>query len=110
MRSGTHFEIALETTDSAAGKVSRAGSEVEVLAFANENLQPNVGLFVTCLGDGVDFGNLIIEVDAQGNCNLRALEHRGFYVKRVSVEQALWALEYWLPAQERTPNLRWQDE
>ena len=111
MRSGKHFEIELEVENgAAAGKVVHAGSEAEVLAFASENLRPDVGLFVACIAGDVDFGNLIIEVDAQGNCNLRALEHRGFFVTGISMKQALYALEYWLPSQGRTPNFLWQDE
>ncbi len=87
MRSGAHFEIELEVANStAAGKVVRANNEAEVLAFANENLQPSTGLIVACLRDGVDFGNLIIEVDAKRNCNLRVLEHRGFFVNDLSVK------------------------
>ena len=111
MRSGAHFEIELEAVDNtAAGKTIRLGNEADVLAFANENLQPKVTLLFACIGGGVDFGNLIIEVDPQGNCNLRVLEHRGFFVERVSIEQALGALGYWLTSQGRTPNLQWQDE
>jgi hypothetical protein len=110
VRSGTHFEIEIEAHDAAADKVIRVGSEAEVLAFATENLRPGVAFLVTCIGAGVDFGNLIIEVDEGGLCNLRALEHRGFFVRGVSVKQALCALEHWLPLQDRMPSLPWQDE
>ena len=111
MRSGTHFEIELEAHNSSvAGEAIRMGSESEVLAFAKEYLQPKVGFLVACIGGGVDYGNLIIEVDAQESCNLRALDHRGFFIKGVTVKQALTALEYWLPSQDRTPHLVWQDE
>jgi hypothetical protein len=111
MRSGTHFEIELEAdNNTVAGEAIRMGSESEVLAFAKEYLQPKVGLLVACIGGGVDYGNLIIEVDAQESCNLRALDHRGFFIKGVTVKQALTALEYWLPSQDRTPHLAWQDE
>jgi hypothetical protein len=111
MRSRAHFKIEFETAVSAAAEtVYCTGREADVLAFANANLQPNVGFLVACLADGVDFGNLIIEVDDQGRCNLRALEHRGFFVRDVSLEQAISALAYWLPSQDRAPNLKWQDE
>ena len=108
MRSGTYFEIQIEAEDGLS-KV-HVNSEAEVRAFAHENLRPKVELLVACLGGGVDYGNLIIEVDAHGSCDVRALEHRGFFVNGISMQQANEALEYWLPSQERTPNLRWQDE
>ncbi|MET3139126.1 hypothetical protein AAKU61_003505 [Undibacterium sp. GrIS 1.2] len=111
MRSGTHFEIELNVANTAAAcEVVRTNNETEVLSFANEHLQLSTELIVACIGEGVDFGNLIICVDAKSSCNLRALEHRGFFVEGVSVELALCALEYWLPAQARTPSLGWQDE
>lgn len=111
MRHGTHFEIELNASNSAAMcEVVRTNNETEVLVFANEHLQPSTELIVACIGDGVDFGNLIIVVDAKSSCNLRALEHSGFFVEGVSVAQALCALEYWLPAQARTPTLGWQEE
>ena len=89
MRSGTHFEIEIEAHDAADDKVIRVGSEAEVLAFATESLRPGVVFLVACLGAGVDLGNLTIEVDEGGLCNLRALEHRGLFVRGVSVKQAL---------------------
>ena len=52
----------------------------------------------------MDFGNLLIEANVHGRCNLRALEHSGFYVNDISQEQALSALEYWLPSQDSTPE------
>jgi hypothetical protein len=111
MRSRTHFEIELNAANSVAEcKVVRVNNEAEVLAFATEHLQPSMELIVACIGDGVDFGNLIIVVDSKSSCNLRALEHSGFFVEGVSVEQALCALEYWLPAQVRTPSLGWKEE
>ena len=111
MRSGTYFEIELNAANStAACEVVRINNEAEVLDFANEHLQPNTELIVACIGNSVDFGNLIIGVDVDSSCNLRALEHSGFFVEGVSVEQALCALEYWLPAQARTPTLGWQEE
>ncbi len=111
MRAGTHFEIELsffvQTTSSL---IFKATSEAEALGFVKSNLQNNAELFVACLGDGVDHGNLVIEIDAQGQANVRAHEHRGFIARRVSKEQALNAFEYWLPSQMRTPDLLWSDE
>lgn len=111
MRSETYFDVELETTNGlAASKTIRLHRGMEVLSFAKEHLQPNIELLVACVSEGADLGNLIIEVDAQGSCKLRALEHRGFVVNKVSVEQALFALQYWLPSQEKTPRLQWEDE
>ena len=111
MRPGTYFDIEFELTGSATAVTAmRAGDEAEVFKFANENLQPNSVLLVACLGDGVDYGNLIIEVGAQGGAQVRALEHRGFMVKHVSVERALNVLEYWLPSQDRSPSVQWLEE
>src|SRR3990167_4865669 len=105
MRVGAHFNIEVDASDRAvARRVIRLGSEVEALAFAKELLQPNTELFVSCLGDGLDYGNMIIGVDAQGRTDVRAHEHRGFLVNGVSLEQALSILEFWLPMQERMPN------
>jgi hypothetical protein len=111
MRPGTYFDIEFELAGSGAVETTmRAGDEAEVFRFARENLQPNSSLLVACLGDGVDYGNLIIEVDAQGETEVRALEHRGFLVKQVSLEQALGILEYWLPSQDRSPGVQWLEE
>ena len=54
--------------------------------------------------------NLIIEVGVQGDSQVRALEHRGFTVKHVSMEPALNVLEYWLPSQNRSPSVQWLEE
>lgn len=111
MRPGTYFDIEFELVGSTTGEAAmRTGDEAEVLKFARENLQPNSALIVACLGDGVDYGNLIIEVDAQGDTEVRALEHRGFRVKQISMDQALSVLEYWLPSQGRSPSVQWLEE
>lgn len=111
MRYGTHFEIEFEVAGrTVPRKVMRADSEAEVLSYAKGNLTRNSSLFVACLGDGVDYGNLIIEVDMHGSSDVRAHEHRGFFVKGISVEQALGVLQYWLPSQDRVPDLPWLEE
>lgn len=111
MRSGTYFEIEIEAFgDTGVEKMVRVSSEAEVLSFAKENLQPRVEILVACLGGGVDFGNLIIQVDEFGVCGLQALEHRSFFVKGISVKQAVEALECWLPSQDRMPSLQWLEE
>lgn len=111
MRPGTYFDIEFELAGSATVKTAmRSGDEAEVFEFAKKNLLPNSALLVACLGDGVDYGNLIIEVDAQGTTQVRALEHRGFIVKDVSLEQALSVLEYWLPSQDRSTSVQWLEE
>lgn len=111
MRPGTYFDIKFDLAGSGAVETGmRAGDEVEVYKFARDNLQRNSSLHVACLGDGVDHGNLIIEVGAQGDAEVRALEHRGFLVRHVSLDQALGVLEYWLPSQDRSPSVQWLEE
>jgi len=111
MRSGIHFDIEFEVGDIAAARVrQRVESEAEAMAFARTHLVPNSELLVACIGGGVDYGNLIIEVGANGDSNVYAHEHRGFLAKRVSRERALSALEYWLPSQDRMPDLQWVEE
>lgn len=104
-----HFEIELTGAGgNASPDVVRFSSEVEVLAFVKANLRPSSELFVACLGDGVDFGNFIVELDRQAMATIVAHEHRGFYVQGVSMSQAIEALEFWLPSQSRTPRLNWE--
>ena len=111
MRPGTHIEIEIEAADGTQlCEPYRTVRADEAFDFAKGNLQPGITIVLACLGSGVDYGNFIIEATSPSSCNLRALEHRGFCVSCVSVEQALDALEYWLPQQERTPSLSWQDE
>jgi hypothetical protein len=110
MRPQTHFEIEFATSESSDPVKARLHDGADVLDFVKEKLRPGSELLVACLGDGVDYGNLILDFDLLGGVSLRALEHSGFAVHRVSSEQALQALEYWLPAQERLPSLQWTEE
>lgn len=110
MRPDTHFEIEFAPSESSGRVETRFQHGADVLAFANDMLRPNSELLVACLGNGTDYGNLIIEIDALGGASLRALEHSSFAVDQTSKEQALQALEFWLPAQERLPNLKWTEE
>jgi hypothetical protein len=110
MRAGAHFEVELEVVGDASAIKKRIEHEADVLAFANANLKPNSELFVACIGDGVDYGNLIIEVDEKGNSTVRSHEHRGFIVTCIPQARALDALEYWLPSQDRMPSLEWLDQ
>ena len=111
MRSGTHIEIEVEAADgSTVGETFLTKDANEALAFVRGNLRPGITVVLACLGNGIDHGNFVIEAISPNHFNLRALEHRGFAVTGVSVEHAFGALEYWLPRQERTPALTWQDE
>lgn len=110
MRPGTHFEIEFAASESSGRVETCLQHGADVLAFAKNKLRPNSELLVACLGNGADYGNLIIEIDALGGASLRALEHSGFAVDQTSKEQALQALEYWLPAQQRLPSLKWTEE
>ncbi|WP_338846305.1 hypothetical protein V8J88_21415 [Massilia sp. W12] len=96
--------------DPATCTTVRVDSEAEVLALVSRSLHPGAGILISCLGSGVDYGNLVIEVNTQSNCNLRALEHIGFAVGGASIEQVLNAVEYWLPAQQKIPSLKWAVE
>lgn len=111
MHPGAHLEIEIEAADGThVREPFRTVRADEALAFAKSNLQPGITIVIACLGTDVDYGNFIIEATSPSSCNLRALEHRGFHISGVSVEQTFDALEYWLPRQERTPALTWQDE
>lgn len=111
MRPGTHFAVELEIAGPAPESISqRFYSESAVLAFANRSLQYNAELFVACLGNGIDFGNLIISALPDNNFDVRVHEHRGFFARSVTREHALQALAYWLPLQDRLPNLAWCEE
>lgn len=104
-----HFEIEIAGCGGdTAPDVVRLYSEADVLDFVKANLRPSSELFVACLGDGVDFGNFIIELDHQSLATVTAHEHRGFYVQGVSRSQAIEALEFWLPSQSRTTLLNWE--
>lgn len=105
-----HFEIEFAASESSERVETRFQDETDVLAFAKNKLRANSELIVACLASGTDYGNLIIEIDVLGRASLRALEHSGFAVQRTTKEMALQALEYWLPAQERLPNLNWTEE
>jgi hypothetical protein len=109
----------------------------EVLAFVSESLKPNSVLVVACVASGVDYGNFIIYLNSENLAFIRLLEHRGFFAKQphpvsvqrqvefvdedgssfaepfqatVSKEQALEALQYWLPEQKPTSTLTWEAE
>ena len=110
MRPDTHFEIEFVPSESGGRVETRLQDGADVLAFAKEQLRPSSELLVACLGNGVDYGNLIIEMDELGGASLRALEHSGFAVGQISREQALQALEYWLESQRRLPSLKWTEE
>ena len=110
MHPNTYFEIEFATREGGALAKARLHDSAGVLAFVTGKLRPGSELLVACLGDGVDYGNLILNFDVLGEVSLRVLEHSGFAVHQVSREQALQALEYWLPAQDRLPSLQWTEE
>lgn len=110
MRLDMHFEIEFAANESSGRVEIHFKNGEDVLAFAKNKLRANTELLIACLGNGTDYGNLIIEIDAQGWASLRALEHSGFAVEQTSKELALQALEFWLHAQERLPTLKWTEE
>jgi hypothetical protein len=111
MRAGAYYEIEFERFGNEPTRVVlRLNSEAEVFEFSKAKLVPNSELFIACLGDGVDYGNLIVDVDSQDNVAITAHEHRGFFSKGLSKEKALDVLEYWLPAQSRSPEVAWKEQ
>lgn len=109
MRPNTHFQIEVERCGVEPFQlVANAACEASALATSEAHLIPGHVITIACLGEGVDYGNLIIEVGANGDINLVAHEHRGFQVNGVSLEQALAALRFWLPLQERDARLAWE--
>jgi len=107
MRPGTHYEVELETT---TGFKSMVNSEKEVLLLAQEALRLKADFFVACLGQGIDFGNFVMEINSFGMVDVRCHEHQGFIAHKLNSEQALETLKYWLPTQERTPKIEWEAE
>jgi len=111
MRPNTHFQIEVERCGVEPFQlVANAACEASAFATTEAHLRPGHVITIACLGEGVDFGNLIMEVSADGDINLVAHEHRGFQVNGVSLAQALAALRCWLPLQERDACLAWEDQ
>lgn len=109
MRPNTYYDVEFESfggtpTRSAFGSVS----EAEIVSFSDLNLKPNSELFVACLGEGVDYGNLIVEVDAQERATVVAHEHCGFIAEGLTMTAAINTLKCWLPLQCRTPEIQWK--
>lgn len=109
----------------------------EVEAFVAKELKANSVLTIVRMKNNADYGNYIAFVNANGLAHVRVLEHRGFYAKSpgalgeskpiafkdetgcefavemnatVSPGVAIEALSYWLPSQERSPNISWGEE
>lgn len=111
MRPNTHFQIEVERCGIEPFQlVANAACEASAFAITEAHLSPGHVTTIACLGDGVDYGNLIIEVAANGDINLVVHGHQGFQVNRVSLAQALAALRFWLPLQERDARLAWEDQ
>lgn len=85
-------------------------SEAEVITYAASNLKTDSALFVACIGEDVDFGNLIIEVDGRGQTTITAHEHRGFISTGLTAEIAVRALRYWLPMQQKISEISWTEQ
>lgn len=111
MRPGVYYDVEFESFGvEPTRSVFRSENEAEVFTFAVANLKPASELFVACLRDGIDLGNLIVEVDGQGRTTLIAHEHRGFIASGLTVEVAIGALHYWLPMQGKIPVIQWADQ
>ena len=111
MRPRAYFEVEFESFCSEPTRsVFCSVSDAEVLTFASANLKPSSELFVACLGKGVDFRNLIVEVAANGRATVIVHEHRGFIADGLTLDVAVGALQYWLPMQEKIPSIQWADQ
>lgn len=111
MRPNTHFQIEVERCGVEPFQLEAdTACEASALAITEAHLRPGNVITIACLGEGVDYGNLIMEVSPGGDINLVAHGHRGFQVNGVSLAQALAALQVWLPLQERDARLAWEDQ
>lgn len=98
MRPNTYYDVEFESFgDTPTRSAFRSVSEAEVVSFSNLNLKSNSELFVACLGEGVDYGNLIVEIDAQERATVVAHEHCGFIAEGLTVMAAINTLRCWLP-------------
>lgn len=108
MRPRAYFEVEFESFGSEPTRSSfYSASDAEVFTFANANLKPGSRLFVACPGNGVDLGNLILEVAANGLATVIVHEHRGFIADRLTLDVAVGALQFWLPRQEKIASIQW---
>lgn len=109
MRPNTYYDVEFERfRDTPTRSAFRSVSEAEIVSFSNLNLKPNSELFVACLGEGVDYGNLIVEVDAEERADLATVvahELCGLIAEGLTVTAAIDTLKYWLPLQCRTPEI-----
>lgn len=111
MRPNTYYYVEFESFGDMPTRSSfRSVSEAEVLSFSNLNLKPGSELFVACLGASVDYGNLIVEIDAQEQATIVAHEHCGFIAEGLTVSAAINTLKCWLPLQRRTPGIQWRSQ
>lgn len=85
-------------------------AKLKFLFFSNLNLKPGSELFVACLGASADYGNLIVEIDAQERTTVAAHEHCGFIAEGLTVSAAINTLKCWLPLQRRTPGIQWKSQ
>ena len=109
MRPNTYYDVEFESFgDTPTRSAFRSVSEAEIVIFSNLNLKPNSELFVACLGEGVDYGNLIVEVDAQERATVVVHEHCGFIAEGLTMTAAINTLKCWLPLQFRTPEIQWK--
>ena len=111
MRPNTYYYVEFESFgDMPTRSAFRSVSEAEVLSFSNLNLKPGSELFVACLGASADYGNLIVEIDAQERTTVAAHEHCGFIAEGLTVSAAINTLKCWLPLQRRTPGIQWKSQ
>jgi hypothetical protein len=112
-------------------------STSEVMDVASKILRGNSGLLVACIDSGIDWGNFLIYLNHEELAFVRLLEHRGFFAKQdlqsspprpvqfsygdgtsfsepfvntIPREQALAALDFWLPEQKQFPAVLWENE
>lgn len=111
MRPNTYFVIEIEC--SGVGSIHlelTVACEVNAFAIVEAYLLPGNEIFIACLGEGLDYGNLSFKVSQARAINIVAQEHHGFQLQGVSLEQALAVLKVWLPHQERDTRLTWSEQ
>lgn len=113
MQSGIRFEIEIEMERSTGEPFklkTKAHCEADAFAIVAPHVQTGAEIFIACIGNGVDYGNLIVTVGKEGEIELTAHAHSGFIAQGVSHEQALSAFQFWLASQERDPRLCWLEQ
>jgi hypothetical protein len=140
--SAMQYEIELSFMDPPSSKLCNTFQTAsDASKFILQSLCPNSVLFVACIHGNADYGNFYLHLNRENWAYVRINEHCGFVAKRrmyedkekdclvtfidedgspfsveygftISSEQAIEALKYWLPDQQKvfTTEIVWGDE